>query len=393
MPFARVGSTRGGHAIAVANAVPLGVGFMKLLVQPDDGVTPLVKGINSAKRTIDILIFRFDRSEIEAALLNALGRGVRVRALIASTNRGGERHLRALEMRLLAAGITVARTADDLVRYHGKMIVIDGHELYLLAFNFTYLDTDHSRSFGVVTRDRELVQEAMRLFEADMQRQPYTCGTGAFVVSPLNARKELSAFLRAAKKELLIYDPCISDTAMLRLLQDRIKDGLSVRVIGRASRLGARKLIQVHLHARAIVRDGADVFIGSQSLRGAELDTRREIGVVFSDVKIAGQLVKLFNQDWELAQPAAVAGDGIEESVPAAEIAKKVAKAVTNGLPPMVPVLEAAVNEVAGNGVDIPLNSDKLQDTVKDAVKHAVKEAVRDVVEKVATLQEPGKGT
>ncbi len=158
-------------------------------------------------------------------------------------------------------------------------------------------------------------------------------------------------------------------------------------------RLGARKLIQVHLHARAIVRDGADVFIGSQSLRGAELDTRREIGVVFSDVKIAGQLVKLFNQDWELAQPAAVAGDGIEESVPAAEIAKKVAKAVTNGLPPMVPVLEAAVNEVAGNGVDIPLNSDKLQDTVKDAVKHAVKEAVRDVVEKVATLQEPGKGT
>src|SRR5258708_3743570 len=121
-----LGSVRpgGGHAIAVANAVPLGVGFMKLLVQPDDGVTPLVKGINSAKRSIDILIFRFDRSEIEAALLNALGRGVRVRALIASTNRGGERHLRALEMRLLAAGITVARTADDLVRYHAKMIVI-----------------------------------------------------------------------------------------------------------------------------------------------------------------------------------------------------------------------------------------------------------------------------
>src|SRR5258708_382460 len=134
MPFARFGSTWGGHAIAVANAVPLGVGFMKLLVQPDDGVTPLVKGINSAKRTIDILIFRFDRSEIEAALLNALGRGVRVRALIASTNRGGERHLRALEMRLLAAGITLPRTADALVRYHGQMIVTHGHEPYLPAF-------------------------------------------------------------------------------------------------------------------------------------------------------------------------------------------------------------------------------------------------------------------
>jgi len=366
---------------------------MKLLVQPDDGVTPLVRGIDSATKSIDILIFRFDRGEIEKALLSAVGRGVRVRALIASTNRGGEKNLRALEMRLLAAGITVARTADDLVRYHGKMIIIDGRELYLLAFNFTYVDTDHSRSFGVITRDGELVQEAIQLFEADMQRQPYTCGMSSFVVSPLNARKELSAFLKAAKKELLIYDPSISDTAMLRLLQDRIKEGLAVRVIGRGRKLGARKLIQVHLHARAIVRDGADVFIGSQSLRGAELDTRREIGVVFNDVKIAGQLVKLFNQDWELAQPPEVAGTGIEESVPVAEIAKEVAKAVTKGLPPMASVLEAAVNEVAGNGFDLPLNSDKLQDTVKDAVKHAVKEAVRDVVEKTATIQETGKET
>lgn len=366
---------------------------MKLLIQPDDGVTSLVKGINSAKKSIDILIFRFDRSEIETALLKAVGRGVRVQALIASTNRGGEKNLRALEMRLLAAGITVARTADDLVRYHGKMIIVDGRELYLLAFNFTYLDTDHSRSFGVITRDRKLVHEAVQLFEADMQRQPYACGNGSFVVSPLNARKELSAFLRAAKKELLIYDPCVSDTAMLRLLQERIKEGLSIRVIGRAPKLGACKLRQVHLHARAIVRDGADVFIGSQSLRAAELDTRREIGVIFRDVRIARQLGKVFQQDWELAQSSAGTCNGAEKPAPAVKIAKKVAKAVTKGLPPMVPVLEAAVNEVAGNGVDIALNTDKLQDTVKDAVKHAVKEAVRDVVEKVATGQEAGKET
>ena len=41
-------------------------------------------------------------------------------ALIAFANRGGERNLRRLELRCLVAGITVARTADDLTRYHGK---------------------------------------------------------------------------------------------------------------------------------------------------------------------------------------------------------------------------------------------------------------------------------
>src|ERR1700683_4712534 len=107
---------------------------MKLLVQPGDGVMPLVDAINEAKTSVEILVFRFDRLAIEKALVNAVARGVNVRALIAYTNRGGEKGLRALEMRLLGAGVTVARTADDLVRYHAKMMIVDGRVLYLLCF-------------------------------------------------------------------------------------------------------------------------------------------------------------------------------------------------------------------------------------------------------------------
>jgi phosphatidylserine/phosphatidylglycerophosphate/cardiolipin synthase-like enzyme len=105
---------------------------MKLLIQPGDGLDRLVKGIRKAKKSIELLIFRFDRPEIERALADAVERGVFVHALIAFTNRGGEENLRKLEKRLLADGITVARTAGDLVRYHGKMIVVDRKELYLL---------------------------------------------------------------------------------------------------------------------------------------------------------------------------------------------------------------------------------------------------------------------
>ena len=151
---------------------------MKLLVQPGDGVAPLVKAINEARASIEILIFRFDRREIETTLLKAVNRGVSVRALIAYTNRGGERSLRALEMRLLAAGVTVSRTDDDLVRYHGKMMIVDGRELFLMAFNFTCLDIERSRSFAVSTDDEEVVQEAMKLFDADSKRLSLYAGQG-----------------------------------------------------------------------------------------------------------------------------------------------------------------------------------------------------------------------
>src|SRR5216117_1116891 len=120
---------------------------MKLIVQPDAGVAPIVTAIKQAKKTVDTLIFRLDRAEIARALEAAVARGVRVRALTAHQNRGGTKSLRKLEMKLLEGGVTVSRTADDLQRYHGKMVIIDDKILHIYGFNFTGLDIEKSRSF------------------------------------------------------------------------------------------------------------------------------------------------------------------------------------------------------------------------------------------------------
>ncbi len=357
---------------------------MKLIIQPGESVIPLIKGINGAKKSVNVVIFRFDHGEIERALKNAASRGVNVHALIAYTNRGGERNLRKLEMRLLAAGVTVSRTGADLARYHDKFMIVDRRELYVLAFNFTYLDIEHSRSFGVITKNSRLVQEATKLFEADTTRQPYLSSATNFVVSPVNARKQLSAFLKGARKELLIYDPEISDPAMMRLLEERAAAGVDVKIIGKlkrqSPRLAVRKLVQMRLHTRTILRDGEDAFIGSQSLRELELEKRREVGIILRDQKIVHRMKKVFAEDWSLAEESELQR-GIEPVKPVTRIAKKVAKAIANGMPPVSQVLEVVVKEV---GPDLDLNPKQVEETVKHAVKEAVKEAVVEVVENVA---------
>lgn len=366
---------------------------MKLLVQPGDGVMPLVEAINKAKKSVEIVIFRFDRSEVEKALASAVTRGVFVHALIAYTNRGGERNLRKLEMQLLAAGVTVARTADDLARYHSKYMIIDRSELWMLSFNFTYLDIEHSRSFGLVTDQPKLVQEAVKLFEADTKRQPYSPGLDTFVVSPENSRKQLAAFIQGAKKQLWIYDPEISDPAMIRLLEERSKAGVEIKIIGRLSRkngkLESRKLAAMRLHTRAMLRDGDQAFIGSQSLREMELSARREVGIIFRDVKIVSRMSKIFLEDWEATAPAQGAREA--EAEPAAKVAKKVAKAVTKDFPAVAPVVEIMVKEVVGARADVDLDSAELEESVKDAVKEAVKEVVKDVVEEVVAQNGNGR--
>jgi phosphatidylserine/phosphatidylglycerophosphate/cardiolipin synthase-like enzyme len=281
---------------------------MKLIIQPDDGLMPLLTAIKQAKQTIDIVIFRFDRPELERAIAAAVTRGVIVRALIAHTNRGGEKNLRKLEMRLLEAGVTVARTADDLTRYHGKMLVVDD-TLFVLGFNYTALDIDRSRSFGIASSEKGLVAEARRLFEADCTRQPYTPGHDKLVVSPESARNLLIDFIKAAKKQLLLYNPKVTDRLVMKALQDRLKAGVDIRVIGKVDRrlsaIEARKLADIRLHVRAIVRDGAAVFVGSQSLRKLELDGRREVGVIVTDARTAKKIQAVFESDWADSAPKA----------------------------------------------------------------------------------------
>jgi cardiolipin synthase A/B len=351
--------------------------MVKLLIQPQDGIAALLSAIKNAKTTIDIVIFRFDRAEIETALTVAVRRGVTVSALIAYANRGGEQHLRKLEMRLLQAGVNVSRTPAKLVRYHNKMMIVDRRTLFVLSFNFTHLDIDHSRAFGIVTRKPALVREALKLFEADSQRKTYKAGLDTFIVSPVNARKQLAAFIHKARKELLIYDPNIADTEMAKALVNRSRAGVKIRVIGAMSRknedIDVRQLTGLRLHTRTVICDRREAFVGSQSLRKVELDERREVGVIVSGSKTLSRLVDTFDADWSAKElsdnPEATAKD-----------LKRAVKSAAAELTYLNPIVRQAVKDVVAKTGGEDLDPDEVQDSIQKAVKEAVRERVQEIM-------------
>jgi phosphatidylserine/phosphatidylglycerophosphate/cardiolipin synthase-like enzyme len=353
------------------------------LTQPHDGIAPLLAGIRGAKKSIDILIFRMDWRELETALKTASGRGIAVRALIAHTNRGGESRLRSLETRFLEAGITVGRTADDLIRYHGKMMIVDGRTLFLLSFNFVHIDIEHSRGFGIVTTSSKVVQEAVKLFEADLNRQTYTAGFNGLLVSPANARKQLAAFIKGARKQLLIYDPKIEDPQMLKLLGERAKAGLDIKVIGSTAAtadLPVTALTNMRLHTRTIIRDGRQAFVGSQSLRKAELDSRREIGIIVRESKVVKALLATFEADWA-STGFDEARDAVKAAAPEPKKTAKATLALQKEMPPLKTSLKKAIKQAVDRAGKEALAHGELKSTVKSAVKSAVKEAVHEIVQ------------
>jgi cardiolipin synthase len=80
-----------------------------------------------------------------------------------------------------------------------------------------------------------------------------------------------------------------------------------VRIIGKAHRR-VRSMLEVEkydgrrLHVRAIIRDGAHAFVGSQSLGKMAFDRRREIGLIVEDPAIARRLRAIFERDWKRAR-------------------------------------------------------------------------------------------
>jgi phosphatidylserine/phosphatidylglycerophosphate/cardiolipin synthase-like enzyme len=356
---------------------------MKLLIQPEAGVAPLIKEIDGAKKTIEIAIFRFDHADIQSALERAVDRGVSVHALIADTNHSEEKNLRKLEMDLLPAGIEVSRTADDLLRHHYKFMIVDRRVLYVLTFNYTHLDIEHSRSFGLVIDDPEVVEEASKLFSADVRRQPYKPEHKSFVVSPLNAREQLSRFIKGAEKQLLIYDPEVSDRAMIRLLRDRARAGVEIRIIGRVVKpsedFDPGRLMRMRFHTRTILRDRREGFLGSQSLREPELDKRRELGMIVHDHEIVHALVKVFESDWAGMAPAR--HEGRNEIKAGARTLKKAVKAIVRELP-LAPIVEDALKHAVGEVPNFELHGNELRHNLTDAVKEAVQDAVAGIVRK-----------
>jgi phosphatidylserine/phosphatidylglycerophosphate/cardiolipin synthase-like enzyme len=189
------------------------------------------------------------------------------------------------------------------VRYHGKIMIVDCRSLFVFGYNFTRDDILRSRSFGVWTKKRDLVEEALRLFQADFDRKPFKPTRAPLVVSPESSRERLESFIRGARRQLLIYGS-VTDNALIRLLKEKAKAGLDVRIIGKLEKghddLTAAKYPGKRLHVRAIVRDGRVAFVGSQGLRRLELEKRREIGVIVRAAGVVKRIAATFESDWAL---------------------------------------------------------------------------------------------
>ena len=230
-------------------------------VQPDDGIQPVIDFISSAKKSVDISIYRIDSdfTPLADALATTAARGVPVRISISRQLVGqpnppqGNSQQIVVQQQLQAKGIQVELSRPEFHYGHEKCIIVDAGtpdaramiadwNLQASYFGPNQYGPVGARGMAVLNTDPQDVATIAAYFNANWPPYaPYPVSTRSTLVwspsgieySPVgNSVAALTQFIQGAKERLDIYAEYIQDDAFLiPMVIDRAKAGVEVRIL------------------------------------------------------------------------------------------------------------------------------------------------------------------
>jgi cardiolipin synthase len=288
-----------------------------VFVQPGDGRAPILDELEAAAHSIDLEIYIVTDNAILQALEDAAHRGITVRVILEQHPFGGDGRQQEVFDRLTRSGIAVRWSNPVFTFTHIKTFVIDNAIALIMNQNLSVSSFTQNREFGIVTTHPDAVRTAAAIFEADWTRGPEP-DPAPLVVSPTNARSQLLGLIRGATSSLDIYAEVLADREVLGALGEAAQRGVRVRLIvtptsdNAAARAAlaadgveVRLAKALYVHAKLIVADGKQAFVGSQNFSATSLDQNRELGIVVDDPVALARLNRTFNLDFAASEAQA----------------------------------------------------------------------------------------
>lgn len=302
-------------------------------VLPDDGPAPLIEELDAARSSISIEIYLLTDDDVIGALFRARDRGVTVRVLLEKDPYGGSNQQPEIFETLDEGGIQVRWNSAAKRFSHVKLIVIDQRVALIMNLNLTYSALTKNRELAVVTTEPSLVDHASRIFENDWQGKDGEI-PGPLTLSPDTSRSTILGLIDSAQSTIDIYAEVITDREFIDAVESALARGVQVRIImtqaygqdmlqepvGELVRAGAElhTLASPYVHAKLIMVDGVQAFIGSQNYTSTSMDQNREVGVVISGVSNIQRLERVFERDFSMGIPVSAASVQLVAATPIA---------------------------------------------------------------------------
>src|SRR5262249_39575074 len=206
--------------------------YHRLIVQPDDGIEPVIGLIAAARRTLRTVQFTLDDPRFLHAVLDAHRRHVKVRVLLNPQKTSGDRANDATFEQLSHAGVPVEWTHPRFPVTHEKAIVVDDERALIASFNLSTKYFGETRDHGLVTDDPAQVEAIIEAFEADWRRKAFAPREDdGLIWSPDNSRRLISVFIDEARHSLDVQHPKFVDATVVDRLAAAKARGVHVRIL------------------------------------------------------------------------------------------------------------------------------------------------------------------
>jgi len=310
---------RGARPIGDASAAA--GGGLSLIIEPDQGLGEIDHDIATAKHSVDVTMYELDDTTIEREFVADARRGVRVRVLLnGGYYGGGFSENDDATSYLRANGVTVRTSSASFALTHQKTVTIDDETSIVMTLNLTSRYYSTSRDFAVFDTQPADVAAIEAVFDADWSHTAISpsAGSGDLVWSP-GAESEQVALIASAHSTLDVENEEMADSDITSALCDDARRHVRVSVVmtdddswheafGELAACGVQvrtyaQSAALYIHAKEIVVDGREAFVGSQNFSWTSLQANRELGIVTSNRAIVGRLVQTFASDFRGAAP------------------------------------------------------------------------------------------
>jgi phosphatidylserine/phosphatidylglycerophosphate/cardiolipin synthase-like enzyme len=299
-------------------ALPAGAPTVRLYVEPDEGNGPVVRFVDGARTTLDVAMYLLSDRGVENALAMAVKRGVKLRVMLEEHPYGTGPGNSSPFQQLHSAGAMVSWSPSEFKLSHDKYAIADRRAALVGTANWTTSAFRSNREYLIEDEDAADVAALGALFDADWEHRTVGVDDARLVISPINSRADFLALIRASQRSVDVEAEEMQDQAIEEALGQAAGRGVTVRTIlpastggtdpnteGRA-RLAAtgvavRRIEQPYMHAKQIVVDREEAFVGSENISTQSLNSNREVGLLVADKAAVGRLEETFNQDWDRA--------------------------------------------------------------------------------------------
>lgn len=295
--------------------------YFSLIVEPDDGIAPILSRIDGAQKSIDLVIYTLSDTAVVEALGKATARGVQVRVLL----NGGyyskkEKANDAAYAALQKLNVPVKWTPTNFALTHQKTLVVDSKEALVMTFNFQSKYYKTGRDFAVVDTDPQDIAAIEKTFDADWNGTYIAPQQGDTLVWSPGSEDELLRVINTAQRSLDVYNEEMADKDISKALIAAAQRGVKVRVNmtyatnwkealfmlrdgGVVVRTFPSSSKILYIHAKVIVADGKTAFIGSENFSETSLNKNRELGVILQAPHILEELQGIYELDWSKSRP------------------------------------------------------------------------------------------